>query len=45
MKVAETADYIAQVNLDETGMEDTWMKYQGGYGFANFIIGDNLLEE
>ena len=45
LKDAEGADFIAQVNLDEAGMEDTWMKYQEGYGFANFIIGDNLLEE
>ena len=45
LKDAETADFIAQVNLDEAGMEDTWMNHQEGYGFANFIIGDNLLDE
>lgn len=45
LKDAETADFTAKVNLDEAGMEDTWMKYQEGYGFANFIIGDNLLDE
>ena len=44
LKDAETADFTAQVNLDEADMEDAWMKYQEGYGFANFIIGDNLLD-
>lgn len=39
LKDAEAADFTAKVNLDEAGMEDTWMKYQEGYGFANFIIG------
>ena len=45
LKDAETADFTAKVNLDEAGMEDTWMKYKEGYGFANFIIGDNILDE
>ena len=45
LKDAEAADFTAKVNLDEAGMEDTWMKYQEGYGFANFIIGDDLPDE
>ena len=44
LKDAETVDYSVKVNLDEAGMEDAWMKYQEGYGYANFIIGDNLLD-
>lgn len=45
LKDAETADFTAKVNLDEAGLEDAWMNYREGYGFANFIIGDNPLDD
>ena len=45
LKDAEEADFTAKVNLDEAGMEDTWMNYQEGYGFAHFIIGNHILDE